>query len=82
MASMIEIPPQRLDPQVLEALLQDFASRDGTDYGARECSLEEKTAQLRQQLERGELLILFDGDSETWDLCPREQAGQWLQEAP
>jgi uncharacterized protein YheU (UPF0270 family) len=82
MASFVEIPPRRLDADVLAALLQEFASRDGTDYGAREWSLEEKAAMLQSGLERGDLVILYDSDSESWDLCPREQADQWLQELP
>ena len=41
MASFVEIPPQRLEGEVLTALLQEFVSRDGTDYGAREWSMEE-----------------------------------------
>ena len=78
MASLLEIPPSRLTPEVLTALLEEFASRDGTDYGARELSLEEKTAQLRVGLDAAELALLYDGDSEQWDLVSREQAASLL----
>ena len=74
MAAFVEIPLQRLDQAVLAALLEEFASRDGTDYGEREHTLMEKTGQLRQQLERGELALLYDSDSEEWDLVTREYA--------
>ena len=79
MASLIEIPPHRLAADTLQSLLEEFASRDGTDYGARELSLEEKTARLRRQLERGELGLLSDGDSEQWELAPRERADALLR---
>ncbi len=80
MASLLEIPPQRLDPETLGALLEEFASRDGTDYGEREHTLEEKTVALRSQLLNRELALLYDGDSETWDLVSRERAVILLNE--
>jgi uncharacterized protein YheU (UPF0270 family) len=78
MASLLEIPPSRLTPEVLDALLEEFASRDGTDYGEREHSLAEKAAQLRSQLMSAELALLYDGDSEEWDLVSRDQAASLL----
>ncbi|MEH6517687.1 MAG: YheU family protein [Halioglobus sp.] len=78
MASLLEIPSSRLTPEVLDALLEEFASRDGTDYGEREHSLQEKVAQLRSQLMSTELALLYDGDSEEWDLVSRDQAASLL----
>ena len=80
MAHFVEVPSARLDGSVLQALLEEFASRDGTDYGVQEQSLEQKTSQLRRQLESAELLILYDADSEEWDLVEREQASTLLAE--
>jgi uncharacterized protein len=74
MAHFVAVPPQRLQADVLQALLEDFASRDGTDYGEREFTLDEKVERLQRQLRAGELHILFDADSEQWDLLPRAQA--------
>ena len=34
--------------------------REGTDYGARDVSHEQKVAQVIRQLERGEAQIMFD----------------------
>ncbi len=78
MAEFVLVPAQRLQVDVLQALLEEYASRDGTDYGERECSLEEKVAQLLRQLRTDELQILYDVDSEQWDLLPRAQAEQLL----
>ncbi len=78
MAEFVRVPPQRLQGEVLQALLEEFASRDGTDYGEREHTLAEKVAQLRGLLFSGELQLLYDADSEQWDLLPREQAEQLL----
>ncbi len=73
MAQFVQIPIARLEPATLTALLEEFASRDGTDYGLREHSLEEKTASLKHQLDSGELALLYDLDSEEYDLCNRER---------
>jgi uncharacterized protein len=74
MAQFVAVPPERLQADVLQALLEEFASRDGTDYGERESTLMEKVARLQRQLCAGELQILHDIDSEQWDLVPSAQA--------
>jgi uncharacterized protein YheU (UPF0270 family) len=78
MAEFVAVPLRRLQGDVLQALLEDFASRDGTDYGEREYTLEQKATALHTQLEKGELQILYDADSEQWDLVPAEQAATLL----
>lgn len=78
MAQFLDIPVERIDPGTLQALLEEFASRDGTDYGARELSLEEKVAQLRRSLESGGMKLVYDSDSEHWDLVDRDRAGALL----
>ena len=78
MADFVMVPPQRLPADILQALLEEFASRDGTDYGAREFTLEQKVGKLHSQLQNGELQILYDADSEQWDLLPRDRAADLL----
>ena len=79
MTQFVEVPPQRLEADVLQALLEEYASRDGTDYGERELSLVQKVANLRAQMQRGDLLILYEIDGEHWDLVPTEQARLLLE---
>jgi uncharacterized protein YheU (UPF0270 family) len=64
----------------LQALLEEFVSRDGTDYGAVELTLEQKAGNLRRQLEREEVAILFDTESEQWDLVAADQLQALLQD--
>lgn len=78
MADFVEVPPGQLRGETLRALLEEFASRDGTDYGARELSLEEKVAGLHRDLQSGALKLVYDSDSEHWDLVDREHAGALL----
>ena len=46
-------------------MIESFVLREGTDYGEREYSLEQKVAQVRDQLQRGQARILFDPESNT-----------------
>ena len=80
MPQFIQVPPDRLAPAVRNALLEEYASRDGTDYGERELSLGEKVANLERQLEACELCILYESESEQWDLVSAEQARDLLNE--
>lgn len=68
----IEIPPQQLSPEVLDALLEEFITREGTDYGEYEYSLEDKRLQLRQRLQEGSALIVYDPVSESCTIQSRE----------
>lgn len=56
----IVIPHRELSPEALRGVLESFVLREGTDYGEREVSLEQKVAQVLRQLERGEAQIVFD----------------------
>ncbi len=73
------MPASDLSPQALTGLLDEFASRDGTDYGLREMTLAEKRDSLQKQLDNGELVLIVDVDLEQWDLVPAEHAPQWLK---
>jgi hypothetical protein len=48
--------------------VEEFASRDGTDYGASEMTLEQKVAIVVKQLESGDVRIVFDRDEERANL--------------
>lgn len=61
----IEIPCGELSAEALRGVIESFVLREGTDYGEREYSLEQKVDQVRAQLVRGQARILFDPESET-----------------
>lgn len=62
---MIEIPLPRLDDDVLQAVIEEFITREGTDYGQVELSLDQKVAQVRKQLQHGLAVVVFDEATET-----------------
>ena len=64
----MQIPYQQLSDAALRGIIEEFITREGTDYGEREYSLEDKVAQVRRQLERGEVVIQFDDESQTCTL--------------
>lgn len=68
------MPPERVPEASLKALLEEFASRDGTDYGARETPLSARVNRLRDGLRRGSLALFFDADSQTWDVLSADNA--------
>ena len=74
MTEFILVPPDRMPADTLQALLEEYASRDGTDYGEVELSLEQKVANLVGQLQREDIHIVYDTLGEQWDIVPREQA--------
>lgn len=62
------IPYNELAQETLHALIEDFVTRDGTDYGLEEMSMQEKAAHLLALLEKGELLISYNEDTQTCGL--------------
>jgi uncharacterized protein YheU (UPF0270 family) len=66
----VDVPMELLGEDVLRALIESFVLREGTDYGVQERSLEEKVADVRAQLSRGEARIVFDPASDSVTILP------------
>lgn len=64
----MNIPFQELEAETLTAIIEEFISREGTDYGVHETSLEQKVQQVKNQLQRGEIVVTFDPESQSCDL--------------
>jgi uncharacterized protein YheU (UPF0270 family) len=73
-AARVEVPHAQLAPDVLRRLVEEFVTRDGTDYGVVERTLAEKVAAVMQQLRAGELAIVVDVEDETIDIVTRQPA--------
>ena len=70
------IPHQQLSPETLQSLVEEFVTRSGTDYGATEIPLQDKVRQVRRQLARGDVVIVFDLATESVTLLSRQEAEQ------
>jgi uncharacterized protein len=61
----VVVPYTELAADLLHAVVESYVLREGTDYGEKEFSLEDKVAHVISQLKRGEAQIVFDPESET-----------------
>ncbi len=62
------IPFDKLSPEALNGVIQEFISRNGTDYGEIEASAEKKFRQVKQKLEKGLAVLLYDDELETTNI--------------
>lgn len=65
---LIQIPWQKLSPEALQGLVQEFVLREGTDYGPCEHSLEAKVEAVFKQLRAEKVFVCFDPRSESVDI--------------
>ena len=66
--SAVIIPVNRLSPEILQSVIEEFATRDGTDYAMTEATLETKIGQVKCQLEIGDTVLLFDQETQTCNI--------------
>ena len=64
----MEIPYTELSGDALKGVIEEFVSREGTEYGQREYTLEDKIKRVMRQLESGEVKLFFDEQSQTCNL--------------
>lgn len=73
------IPPNRLEPDTLTRLLEDFVTREGTDNGD-DTPLDERVSRVRHALDRCVAVIVFDPLSEQCQLMLRQDVPRELLE--
>jgi uncharacterized protein YheU (UPF0270 family) len=61
----VTVPYTELPADLLRAVVESYVLREGTDYGEREFSLEDKVAHVIGRLQRGEAQIVFDPGTES-----------------
>ncbi|PHM27262.1 YheU family protein [Xenorhabdus ehlersii] len=66
------IPWQQLEADTLHSLIESFVLREGTDYGEQEKTLEQKVQDVKRQLERGEVLLVWSELHGTVNILPKE----------
>jgi uncharacterized protein YheU (UPF0270 family) len=66
--SAVVVPHTELNPELLRSVIESFVLREGTDYGEREVSLEDKVRRVIRQIERGEAHIVFDPRTDSVDI--------------
>ena len=69
----MKIPPAELSEAALRAIIEEFVLREGTDYGHRDIPIESKVADVMRQLERGDVLMVYEAKSETVTIVPADE---------
>ena len=59
------IPHTALAAETLQNLIEEFVTREGTDYGSYQYSLADKVAGVMKQLSDGRAVILYDPEHMT-----------------
>lgn len=78
LAPPVEIPVEALSVDALAGIIDEFILREGTDYGASEVAYSTRTAQVRRQLESGDVKIVFDPNTESVTLLTRAEFSKRL----
>jgi uncharacterized protein len=67
------IPHHMLSPEALYGVIEAFVTREGTDYGTQEVPLATKIMQVRQQLDDGTAVLVYDEATESCTILPTHQ---------
>jgi hypothetical protein len=67
----VEVPFERIEPETLRNLIQEFVTRDGTNWGDVDGALENKVAQVMRQLRNRQAKVVFDLKSQTANIVTR-----------
>jgi uncharacterized protein len=73
--SAVKVPFEKLSYEALQGVIEEFVTRDGTDYGEIEIPLETKISQVLGQLKSGKAVIVFDKESETCTILKHDNPG-------
>jgi len=60
----VEVPASALSQSALLGIVDEFIHREGTDYGLREHSFDEKRANVLRLIAQGEVAIFFEASTE------------------
>ncbi len=61
----VVVPYERINPTTLHNMIQEFVTRDGADWADVGCSLEDKVAQVLEQLRKKKVQVVLDLRSQT-----------------
>lgn len=67
------IPHRELSPEALQGVIEEFVTREGTEYGERDVPLETKVAQIWRQLDLGTAVVVFSEQDGTCSILPKER---------
>ncbi|MCK9196118.1 MAG: YheU family protein [Syntrophales bacterium] len=66
--SIHKITVNKLSSEALRGVIEEFISRDGTDYGEKEVSTETNYSYVKSKLQKGLAVLVFDDEAETTNI--------------
>ena len=76
----IIIPHEKLSPQALQGLIEEFVTRSGTDNGYIKATLEQNVATIMAQLHRREVVVVYDANTHTANIVPSQSLPRQVDE--
>ncbi|UUO24238.1 YheU family protein [Colwellia sp. M166] len=70
----------QLPTETLNAIIENFVLREGTEYGSEDVSLTDKISQVHQQLKQGSALLVYSELHETVNILPAAQFNEGSEE--
>lgn len=67
------IPLEQVSSDTLDAIIEDFILREGTEYGAEDVSKLAKIAQVKIQLKQGSAVLVYSELHESVNILPSDQ---------
>ena len=65
-----DIPLDRIKPDTLRRMVEEFVTRDWSELADSEYTMEEKVDQVLQQLHDKRARIVYDSTTESWNVIP------------
>jgi uncharacterized protein YheU (UPF0270 family) len=72
----IKIHIDRINPETLQGVVEEFITRNGTDYGETEIPLETKIGQVKNQLKSGMAVLIYDTETQTCNILSSKNTDQ------
>ena len=71
--SLVVIPFEQISPAALDGILEEFITREGTNYGFYEYSVTEQLSKAKLMLVQGKVSIVFDAVLERCHIIDERQ---------
>ncbi len=66
----VDVPYKQITPDTLQRMIQEFVTRDGSDWAEVGCTLEDKVEKVLQLLKNKRVKVVFDLKTQTANLVP------------
>jgi len=74
--TQLVIPHNQLQPETLHALIEEFVTRHGAIHGHAEAPLERMISEVLNQLNSGQVVVVFDEKEETCTIMSKQDANE------